>query len=350
MNFLEYKNKPYFVAELSCNHLGDMNRCCHLIQQAARAGADAVKLQCWSPGEMVIDRDFHIESGTWHGMNLKKLYKDNWTPWAWYNELFNLASFLNITIFCSVFDQKALEFLEKSYPCAMYKISSFELTDLELIRAVAKTGKPIILSTGMATKAEIVMAIDAAVESGNEDIILLKCVSKYPTQFYEAGLKDITRMQQQFKLKVGLSDHCLTPEPTIAATALGAVMIEKHFTLNREDGGPDASFSVEPMELREQITDARRIASTLNDTAFETEQDTRLLRRSLYVVNHVSEGEIIQAEDLGAYRPARGLPPWMLSEVVGKRASRDLKPNTPLRTGDYQSRCVYPIDTRGEIT
>ncbi len=308
----------------------------HLIQQAAKAGADAVKLQCWTKGEMVCDKSYQIRNGIWHGRRLAKLYDEAWTPWDWYDELFHTAAFLNLTIFCSVFDKKALAFLEGNYPCPMYKISSFELTDLDLIHDVAATGKPIILSTGMASIAEITLAVEAAEDAGNEDIILLHCISKYPTQFYEAGVNTITRLQDRFGFPVGLSDHCLDKEPTLAATALGAVMIEKHFTLDRDDGGPDALFSVEPNELFELITASRRMASTLTDPNGYPDSNSTDLRRSLYFINHISEGQVITKEDLGCYRPAQGLSPKFLFQIVGSKATKDFKPFTPIRTGDFE--------------
>lgn len=348
--------RPYFVSELSCNHLGSLDRALQLVDAAANVGANAIKLQTWS--EMVIS-DHVLTDGPWAGRNLKDLYAEAKTPWEWHETLFERARHNGIEAFSSVFDLKALAFLEK-IGCPRYKISSFELVDLELIRAVAATGKPMIMSTGMATRSEIQMALDAAAQCKN--LVLLKCSSAYPAPVNELNLSEIPAMAEHFGCGVGFSDHTIGHEAAVVATALGATVIEKHLTLSRRDGGPDAGFSVEPGEFYEMVQACKAVAEYLpdmepvivrvkRDDAYiktmdgmgepdlgptESEKPQLNLRRSLYFAKDMKAGEIVSRGTYTTARPALGLEPYKLPLLIGKTLAHDVEYGKPMQMEDFQ--------------
>jgi N-acetylneuraminate synthase len=327
---------PYIIAELSGNHNGDIQRAFDLIKAAKECGANAVKIQTYTPDTMTIDSnlpDFQIEGGLWHGQNLYQLYQWAHTPWEWHQALFEFADKVGITIFSSPFDETAVDLLEQLNTPA-YKIASFELTDTVLIEYVAKTGKPIIMSTGMADYDDINLAISTAKQAGASQIALLHCISGYPTPIEQANLNTLKLLQQDFDIVIGLSDHTLGTTAAIAATALGACIIEKHFTLKRSDGGPDAAFSLEPHELAhlcEQTHAAWQALGKANYTLKVSEQDNVKFRRSIYAIKDIQAGEILTTENIKRIRPGYGLAPKYYHEIIGKKAAKALKRGEPLK-------------------
>ena len=317
---------PFIVAEASCNHLGSLDRALQLIDVAAWAGASAIKFQVWD--QMVVDRTWVIPDGTWKGRNLAELYQAAKTPWAWLPDLFSRARKKNITLFASVFDVPSLVHLE-TYGCPMYKISSFELVDLPLIRAVARTGKPMVLSTGMASDDEIFAAV------GNTPPLptLLHCVSAYPSDPKNANLKRMAWLSGMFEgdAPVGLSDHSLGIGVSVAAVALGATMIEKHLTLSRADGGPDSAFSMEPQEFKTLVEECRNAYAALQcPQNNDVEAPQRVLRRSLWFSQGIPVGGVIRPECVVTARPADGLPPSQLDRVIGNHTTRMVKAGEPV--------------------
>lgn len=325
---------PYIIAELSGNHNGDMERAFKLIDAAKSAGADAVKLQTYTADTITIDHDgpgFVIEGGIWNGRRLYELYREAHTPWEWHPALFEYARKVGIACFSSPFDRSAIDMLERLGAPA-YKIASFEIVDTPLIRYAAKTGKPLVISTGMASRAEIDSALVAA-RQGSGDIALLHCISGYPTPIEEANLLRIPALAQTYNCPIGLSDHTLGVEAAIAAVALGAAIIEKHITLARADGGPDAAFSLEPDELTKMVQGARAAFSALGSAEFEratSEQGNIAFRRSLYAVQDIAAGEVFTDMNVRSIRPGLGLPPSLLPDVLGARATRPIPRGTPL--------------------
>jgi N-acetylneuraminate synthase len=326
---------PYVIAEMSGNHNGDIKRAFRLIDAAADAGADAVKLQTYTADTITIDHDgpgFRLGGGLWAGRTLHDLYREAHTPWDWHARLFEHAHRRGIAIFSSPFDPTAIELLE-SLDAPAYKIASFELVDLPLIERAARTGKPLILSTGLATLGEIEEAVAAARGAGAEEILLLHCTSAYPTPPEEANLRTMAHMAAGFAAPVGLSDHTMGIAVPVAAVALGAVAIEKHFTLARADGGPDSAFSLEAPELKEMVAACRAAWAALGQVDYGVspgEGGGRLVRRSLYVVEDVPAGAPLGAANVRSIRPGYGLPPKHLPEVLGRPATRALKRGEPL--------------------
>ncbi|TVU76177.1 pseudaminic acid synthase [Pseudoalteromonas distincta] len=327
--------KPYIIAEMSGNHNGDINRAIKLIEAAAIAGADAVKLQTYTADTITLNSeadDFKVTGGLWDGYTLYELYDWAHTPWDWHPILFEKAAELNIDIFSSPFDATAVDFLE-SLNVPAYKIASFELVDLSLIKKVAETGKPIIMSTGMANLDEIKDAVSVAKQYGSGEICVLHCISGYPTPPEQSNLLTINKLQTELDVPIGLSDHTLGNTTAIAATALGACVIEKHFTLCRDDGGPDAAFSLEPTELAELCRDVKSAWQSLGEGGFEhkeVEKDNVKFRRSLYACKNIKKGELITQENIKSVRPGFGLPPKDYDSILGKVAKKDIPFATPL--------------------
>lgn len=328
-------HRPYVVAELSANHLGGLDRALAILEMAGRAGVDAVKLQTYTADTITIDHagpGFVLESGPWSGRRLYDLYEEAHTPWDWHEALFERGKALGLTVFSTPFDATAVTLLE-ALGCPAYKIASFELVDPGLIEIVAATGKPLLLSTGMAEQEEIAEAIDAARRAGAREIALLHCVSSYPSRPEDSNLRTIPDMARHFGVPVGLSDHTLGTAVAVTATALGACVIEKHVTLRRADGGPDASFSLEPEELVRLVTETSTAHEALGRVHYAPEAAElamRALRRSLYVVADMSAGEAFSPRNLRSIRPGHGLHPRHLPEILGRRARTAIARGTPL--------------------
>ncbi|MFB2873626.1 pseudaminic acid synthase [Aeromonas jandaei] len=332
---INQEQAPYVIAELSANHNGNLDRALAIMTAAKAAGASAVKLQTYRPDTITLKSDrpeFQIHGGLWDGHSLYDLYEWAHTPWEWHQALFAKGRELGLTVFSSPFDFSAVDLLE-SLGCPAYKIASFELVDLPLIRYAAQTGKPLIMSTGMANEAEITAAVEMALKHDNGQLALLHCVSGYPAPAAEYNLRTIPMLRQRFGIEVGLSDHTLGSATAIAATALGATLIEKHFTLARADGGPDCAFSMEPAELTELVASVNTAHAALGVADYQltaSEQGNRAFRRSLYLVKEMAAGDALTAEHIMSVRPALGLPPADYDRLIGKRVNRDLSANQPL--------------------
>lgn len=329
------EHPPYVIAEMSGNHNGELARALALIDAAHAAGADAVKLQTYTADTMTIDHHgpgFDIKGGLWDGRSLYELYDEAHTPWEWHEALFAHGRKLGITVFSTPFDPTAVDFL-RGLDAPAFKIASPEVTDLPLIADIARAGKPVIMSTGMASDREIGEALATLREAGDPPVIVLHCVSGYPTPPAESNLRRIPHLAQRFGTLTGLSDHSMGIAVAVAAVALGAVAIEKHFTLRRADGGPDCAFSLEPEELAELVTGARTAWEALGSAAEAIKPSERVTlpyRRSLYIVADIRKGERFTPANLRAIRPGYGLSPKYLHEVMGRVATTDLARGTPL--------------------
>jgi N-acetylneuraminate synthase len=330
---------PYLVCELSANHNGRIERALKLIEAAAGTGADAIKIQTYTPETLTIAHDapeFRIRGGLWDGYTLYDLYREAHTPFEWHAALVRRAKQLGITLFSTPFDESAVALLSELEAPA-YKIASFEVVDLPLIACVARQHKPMIMSTGLARRDEIAEAVATARQHGASDIILLHCVSAYPASYAQANLRIMADLAQSFGVVVGLSDHTLGTACAVAAVALGACVVEKHFTLRRSDGGPDAAFSLEPDEFKRLVDDCRAAWQSLGRVDYArsaAERDNIVFRRSLYVVEDVGAGEQLTSRNVRSIRPGYGLPPKHLPDVLGRRAARPLKRGDPLRWQD----------------
>lgn len=326
----------YIIAEMSANHNQSYEQAVEIIKAARQAGADAVKIQTYTADTLTIDSDaapFQIRKGLWAGSTLYDLYQKAYTPWEWQPRLKEAAAELGLTLFSSPFDNSAVDFLEEMHVSA-YKIASFELIDTGLLQRIARTGKPVILSTGLATLAEIDEAVRTLREAGAHEIALLKCTSAYPAPPAEINLRTIPHLAATFQVTAGLSDHTLGVAVSIAAVALGASIIEKHFTLSREMEGPDSSFSLEPNEFRAMVDGIRTAElslGTVSYTATKEEQANRRFRRSLFVVEEVRAGEPFTEKNVRSIRPSDGLQPRHLPAILGRRAARDIERGTPFQ-------------------
>ena len=326
----------YVVAEVSANHHQDFDQAVHIIQAARDAGSDAVKLQTYTPDTITIASDreqFRIGGGTlWDGRTLYELYGEAYTPWEWQPKLKQVADDLGLDLFSSAFDATAVDFLEEMGVPA-HKVASFELVDIPLIQNMARTGKPLIMSTGMATIEEINEAVQAACQAGGTQIALLKCTSAYPALPGDMNLRTIPELARRFEVPVGLSDHTMGIAVPVAAVALGACIIEKHITLSRSLEGPDSAFSLEPREFKAMVEAVRTTEKALGEIHFGSsahEESSRVFRRSLFVVDSIRLGEAFTAKNIRSIRPGHGLHTRYLPQIIGKRASRDIERGTPL--------------------
>lgn len=329
--------RPYVIAEMSGNHNQSLDRALEIVDAAAQAGADAVKLQTYTAETMTLNIDapgFVIEdkNSLWAGRQLFDLYKEAYTPWEWHGPIFERAVSHGMHCFSTPFDETAVDFLE-SLGVPAYKIASFENTDLPLIRKVASTGKPMIISTGTANLAEIDEAVRAAREAGCKDLVLLKCTSTYPASPANTNVLTIPHLRQMFGCEVGLSDHTMGVGAAIAAVAHGATVVEKHFTLRRADGGVDSTFSLEPEELKSLMVESERAWQSLGKVSYgptEAEKKSLIFRRSIYIAEDVKAGEVLTKQNLRCVRPGLGLPPKFFDLLLGRRVNADAKKGTPM--------------------
>jgi pseudaminic acid synthase len=331
----QHSERVLFVAEVSANHLGSLERAKEIVLAAARAGANAVKFQTYTADTMTLDiDDFRVSADheLWGGRRLYSLYDEAHTPWEWHAELFDLCRSLNVIPFSSPFDLTAVEFLE-SLDSPMYKIASLETGDHRLIKAVAETGKPILISTGATEWSEIEELVDVVYKTGNNDLTLMVCTSSYPSNPADAHLNRIATLRNHFGVKVGLSDHTLGIGVSIAAISLGATAIEKHITLRRSDGGADGAFSMEPQEFENLVREGQFAKSAIGNSHWsmqESERESRRLRRSLYVTNDVKKGDVVTLGNVRAIRPGDGCSPKLFEHLLGQKFREDFKMGTPM--------------------
>jgi len=330
---------PYIVAEMSANHNGSIERAFETVKMAKEAGADAIKLQSYTPQAMTIRSgrpEFQISGGLWDGYDLYSLYEWAHTPYEWHKPIFDYARKTGLTCFSTPFDETAVDLLEDLNAPA-YKIASFEMVDLPLIAYAAQTGKPLIISTGMASQQEISEAVITARDNGCEDIILLHCISAYPVPAEQSNLRTIPDLADRFQVIPGLSDHSMGTSVSVVATGLGACLIEKHVTLSRKDKGPDSEFSLEPDDLKTLCQDVKTAWSALGEAGYQlktVEKDSVNYRRSIYVVRDISAGEELSEENIRRIRPGLGLAPKYYSELLGRQAKTDISAGTPLAWDD----------------
>lgn len=330
-------NQPtYIIAEMSANHAGSLDRAIEIVHAAKDSGANCIKIQTYTPDTMTIDsykEYFQIKEGTWRGENLYNLYKKAYTPWEWQGRLKEEAEKIGLDFLSTPFDKTSVDFLE-GLGVDFYKIASFELTDIPLIKYVASKGKPIIMSTGMGTLGEIEQAIEAIRSQGNNDICLLKCSSAYPAIPDDMNLKTMKNMSQAFGVPVGLSDHSLGSVAAITAVAMGAKVIEKHFCISRDIENPDSSFSMEPNEFKQMVEDIRQAEKAIGKVNYdisEKEKESRIFRRSIFVVKDIKVGEVFTEENIRVIRPAYGLEPKHYNEVLGRKSTKNIDRGNPLK-------------------
>ncbi|APF23934.1 pseudaminic acid synthase [Clostridium butyricum] len=326
----------FIIAEISANHMQNYDRAVEIIKKAAWAGADAVKLQTYTPNTITLDCDneyFQIKQGTiWDGTTLHKLYEKAYTPWEWHSNLKEIAEELGMIFFSSPFDFTAVDFLE-GLNVPAYKIASFEMNDIPFIEYIASKGKPIIMSTGISRLSDIQDALDACRRVGNENIILLKCTSAYPSPVEEINLKTIPNMSETFNCLTGLSDHTLGTAVSLGGVAIGAKVIEKHLTLRRNDGGADSAFSMEPEEFKQMVDDIRIIEKALGSISYDLsykQKKSREHSRSLFIVDEIKKGENFTKENLKSIRPGFGIETKYINDIVGRKAKLDIKRGTPM--------------------
>lgn len=329
---------PFIIAEMSGNHNQSLDRALMIVEEAAKAGAHAIKLQTYTADTITLDvqfGDFQIQdqNSLWYGKNLYSLYKEAYTPWEWHEPIFNRAKELGLVCFSSPFDESAVDFLE-TLDAPAYKIASFENIHLPLIRKAAATGKPLIISTGMASIAELHEAVATARDAGCKDLVLLKCTSTYPALPENSNIKTIPHMRDLFECEIGLSDHTMGTGVSVAAVTLGAIMIEKHFTLNRAEGGVDSAFSLEPDEMTSLVVETKRAWQSLGNVKYgptKAEEKSLVFRRSLYISADLKAGEVLTKENIRCVRPGLGLAPKYFDTVIGKKIKEDAISGTPLK-------------------
>lgn len=336
-SFNSQKKDPYFIAEMSGNHNASLDRALQIVDAAAEAGANALKIQTYTPDTMTLNLshgEFFIQdkNSLWEGKSLYELYAEAMTPWEWHSPIMERCLKRGMEFFSSPFDATAVDFLE-TLNVPFYKIASFEMSDVPLIKKIARLGKPMIISTGMATLAEIAETVKTAKENGCNELILLKCTSAYPAKPEDANLTTIANMRDTFGVEVGLSDHTMGSTVPIVATVFGVWVIEKHFTLKRSDGGVDSAFSMEPDEFAKMVEDVKVARSSLGTISYgpcETEKKSLVYKRSLYITEDLNAGDILNEKNLRAIRPGLGLPPKYLEIFLGKKVSRNVKKGTPM--------------------
>lgn len=342
MNLYSKLNKTYIIAEMSANHAGSKDRAIEIIHAAKDAGADCIKIQTYTPDTMTIDCDneyFQIEKGTWSGENLYKLYQKAYTPWEWQADLKTVAEKVGIDFLSTPFDKTSVDFLEE-LGIEFYKIASFELVDLPLLRYVASKGKPIIMSTGMSTLPQICEAVETIRQNGNTQLVLLRCASAYPAITDEMNLKTIPHMSEMFHVPVGLSDHSMGSVGAVTAVALGAKVIEKHFCLDRSIENPDASFSMEPEEFKQMVRDIRQAETAIGDVSYgitKQEETNVVFKRSIFCVKDIKEGELFTEENIRVIRPGYGLEPKYYDKIIGMRSTCDISRGTPILLGMFKN-------------
>jgi pseudaminic acid synthase len=328
-------NPVYIIAEMSANHNQSLDKAIKIIEAAKSSGADAVKIQTYTPDTMTIDcanEYFQIKGTIWEGKNLYKLYQEAWTPWEWQPKLKAVCEKIGLDFFSTPFDATSVNFLE-GLQVPAYKVASFELVDIPLLKKIASTGKPIIMSTGMATLAEIDEAVHIIWNMGNKQLALLKCTSAYPAPPEEMNLKTIAHLSEAYNVPVGLSDHTLKSAVAVASVALGGCIIEKHLTLSRNENGPDSAFSTEPAEFKALVDDIRVVEKALGKITYEItekQKENRVFRRSLFAVKDIEKGESFSKENVRSIRPGHGMHTRYLDRILGRKALKEIKKGTPL--------------------
>lgn len=329
-------HRVYIIAELSANHANKIEHALRTIEAAKKSGANAIKFQTYTADSLTLRSNkphFQIKGGTlWDGKTLHQLYEEAATPWEWHPKLFEVARGLGLDAFSTAFDEKAVDFLE-TLQVPIHKVASFELVDHALISKMARTGKPLILSTGMATLKEIEEAVKVALTSGAKSVALLKCTSAYPAAYTDMNLQTIRDLAERFRVPIGLSDHSLGISVPIASVALGACIIEKHFTIDRKIPGPDAAFSLEPKEFATMVEGVRQAEDALGQVVYGAtgkQKESLVFRRSLFIVQDIKKGEVFTSENIRSIRPGHGISPKHLDEVLGRKAAQDLSAGTPL--------------------